>query len=247
MNRPRAKLAGLVVVSAATVAVVGACDASENADLANGRTLFVQNCAACHTMKEAGSTSVVGPDLDASFAAARASGMDQDTIEGVVESQIENPRKVDEGDPTYMPAKILEGDDARDVAAYIGNVAGVPGIQPPLAAGGEGGQVFANAGCAACHVLAASASTGNVGPNLDDVLPGQDGAMIEQSIVEPDAELSQGFAAGIMPGNYGDSIEPQDLALLVRYLSTCAGEVEQATGGGEATGPAFCFNEEDRP
>ena len=247
MNRSRAKLAGFVVACAAAVSVASGCDASEDADLANGRALFQDNCASCHAMKEAGSTSVVGPDLDASFAAARASGMDQDTIEGIVESQIENPRQVDQSDPTYMPAKILEGDDARDVAAYIGNVAGVPGIEPPLAAGGEGGQVFANSGCAACHVMAASESTGNVGPNLDEVIPGQDDAMIEQSIVDPNAELSQGFAAGIMPDNYGDSIEPQDLELLVKYLSTCAGEVEQATGGGEPTGPAFCFNEEDRP
>ena len=198
-------------------------------------------------MKEAGSTSVVGPDLDAAFAAARDSGMDQDTIEGVVEAQIENPRKVDEADPTYMPAGIVEGDDARDVAAYVGNVAGVPGIEPPVAPGGEGGQVFANSGCATCHVLAASESTGNVGPNLDDVLPGQDPAMIEQSIVEPDAEISQGFQPASCPRTTRIRSTPEDLELLVKYLSTCAGKVEQATGGGEATGPAFCFNKEDQP
>ena len=247
MKGPRFKLAGLLAACVATVAVASGCDASENADLANGRELFKVNCGTCHAMKEAGATSVVGPDLDAAFAAARDSGMDQDTIEGVVEAQIENPRKVDEADPSYMPAGILEGDDARDVAAYVGNVAGVPGIEPPLAPGGEGGQVFANEGCGTCHVLAASESTGNVGPNLDDVLPSQDPAMIEESIVDPEAEISQGFPAGVMPQDYADSIEPADLELLVKYLSTCAGKVEQATGGGEATGPAFCFNEEDQP
>jgi mono/diheme cytochrome c family protein len=245
--RSRAKLIGLIVASVAAVAVVSGCDATENADLDNGRALFSETCARCHALKEAGSTAVIGPDLDASFAAARDSGMDQDTFEGVVESQIENPRQVGESDPTYMPPNLVEGDDARDVAAYVANVAGVPGIEPPLAAGGEGGQVFANAGCAACHTMAASESTGNVGPDLDDALPGQSAAKIEQSIVDPNAEISQGFAAGIMPEDYGDSITPQDLDLLVEYLTTCSGEVEMASGGGEPTGPDFCFNEEDQP
>jgi mono/diheme cytochrome c family protein len=35
----------------------------------------------------------------------------------------------------------------------------------------KGKQVFASAGCVACHTLAAAGSTGNVGPNLDDAKP----------------------------------------------------------------------------
>jgi mono/diheme cytochrome c family protein len=34
-----------------------------------------------------------------------------------------------------------------------------------------GEQVFASAGCGACHVLSAAGSTGTVGPNLDDTQP----------------------------------------------------------------------------
>lgn len=245
MNRPRIKAIGLIAAGSIAVAVVSGCDANENADLANGRQLFSANCGTCHILKEAGSTAVTGPDLDAAFAAARDSGMDQDTIEGVVEAQIGNPRKVDESDPTYMAPDIVTGDDATDVAAYVASVAGVPGIEPPVAAGGPGGQVYATAGCATCHTFAAAGSNGNLGPNLDEVIPGQDRAMIEQSIVDPEAELSQGFAGGIMPPDYGESIEPADLDLLVRFLSTCAAKVELATGGGEPTGPAFCFNEEE--
>lgn len=69
--------------------------------------------------------------------------------------------------------------------------------------------------------------------------------MVEQSIVDPNAVLSQGFEAGIMPATYADSIDPADLELLVKFLTTCAGEVD--TSGAEPTGPAFCFNEEDQP
>ena len=61
--------------------------------------------------------------------------MDQDTIEGVVQSQIENPRTISEDNPnydwTFMPADLVTGKDAEDVAAYVASVAGVPGIEPP--------------------------------------------------------------------------------------------------------------------
>jgi mono/diheme cytochrome c family protein len=45
--------------------------------------------------------------------------------------------------------------------------------QPP-AGGGDaeaGAEVFASAGCASCHTLAAAGSTGTIGPNLDDSQP----------------------------------------------------------------------------
>lgn len=37
-----------------------------------------------------------------------------------------------------------------------------------------GKAVFASAGCASCHTLAAAGATGTVGPNLDDVKPSAD-------------------------------------------------------------------------
>jgi mono/diheme cytochrome c family protein len=245
VNRPRIKAIGSIVAAAAAVAVLAGCDASENADVENGRQLFIEKCGTCHQLAEAGGGTNVGPDLDAAFADARAQGMDQDTIEGVVESQIANPRVVNESDPSYMPAEIVTGDEARDVAAYVASVAGVPGIAPPTAPGGEGGQVYANYGCGSCHTMAAAESTGNVGPNLDDNLPGQSPADIETSVVDPDAEIVQGFSAGIMPDDYEAVMDPQELDLLVEFLSTCAGQVTLPEGGGEPEGPAFCFNKDE--
>lgn len=244
MNRPRIKAIGAILAAATAVAVLSGCDANENADLDNGRQLFTEKCGVCHQLAEAGGGTNVGPDLDAAFAAARDSGMDQDTIEGVVEAQIENPRVVNESDPSYMPPGIVEGDDARDVAAYVASVAGVPGIAPPVAPGGPGGQVFANNGCGACHTLAAAESTGNVGPNLDDSIEGDPPEHVRTDITDPDAVIAQGFEAGIMPNDYEASIPAKDLDLLVKFLSTCAGQITEASGGGEAQGPAFCFNKE---
>jgi mono/diheme cytochrome c family protein len=49
--------------------------------------------------------------------------------------------------------------------------------QAPPAAEGDataGKAVFASAGCGGCHTLKAAGSSGNVGPNLDDLKPDED-------------------------------------------------------------------------
>jgi mono/diheme cytochrome c family protein len=221
---PRIKAAGLAAISVLMLAAFSGCDANENADVAKGRALFITNCGQCHYLKEAGTTGQIGPDLDAAFADARASGMDADTIEGVVGDQIAHPRATDESDPTYMPPDLVTGSDADDVAAYVASVAGVPGIQPPKAVGGPGGQVFADNNCGSCHTLAAAESTGAVGPNLDDVLPDLSPDEIETDIVDPSKTIAQGFQDGIMPDNYEDTIAPDDLKLLVKFLADNAGK-----------------------
>jgi mono/diheme cytochrome c family protein len=223
--RDKSKLAALGLVLVGVVAL-GGCDLQEDADLDRGRELFISKCGTCHTLAEAATTAETGPDLDAAFAGARANGEDQDTIEGVVEYQIESPRPAEpEQTDVYMPAGLVEGSDAEDVAAYVASVAGIPGIEPPIAPGGPGGQVFAQNGCASCHTLEAAGSTGTAGPSLDEAIPGQDPAQVEQSIVEPGAEIVPGFD-DIMPAVYGEQIAPEDLKLLVDFLLNCAGNPE---------------------
>jgi mono/diheme cytochrome c family protein len=202
------------------------CDLQENADLERGEALFTQKCGSCHALTAAGTNADIGPDLDNAFAAARSVGMDQDTFEGVVEAQIENPRPASPEDTAvYMPAKLVEGDDLRDVAAYVASVAGVPGIKPPVFAAPE----FFATNCGGCHTLAQAGTTGTVGPDLDQVLPGQAAAMISESITDPNAQATPGFPVGVMPQNYGQTLTPEQLQALVEYLI-------QATGGGGAGG-----------
>lgn len=214
----------LLPAAAALIALPG-CDLQENADTDNGRQLFIEQCGTCHALTEAGTQAEIAPDLDAAFRQSRADGMDRDTIEGVVEGQIANPRVTDPDDPAYMPAELVTGDDAVDVAAYVASVAGVPGIEPPIPPDAPpGAQVFLAQGCSSCHVLAAANATGAVGPNLDDTLPGQSPQEVEQSIVDPDAQLAQGFGAGIMPATYEQDLEPQELQDLVDFLVDSAGK-----------------------
>jgi mono/diheme cytochrome c family protein len=214
----------LLPAAAALIALPG-CDLQEDADTDNGRQLFIEQCGTCHALTEAGTQAEIAPDLDAAFRQSRADGMDRDTIEGVVEGQIANPRVTDPDDPAYMPADLVTGDDAVDVAAYVASVAGVPGIEPPIPPDAPpGAQVFLAQGCSSCHVLAAANATGAVGPNLDDTLPGQSPQEVEQSIVDPDAKLAQGFGAGIMPATYEQDMEPQELKDLVDFLVDSAGK-----------------------
>ena len=214
--------AGLALVAAV---VFGGCDLNEDADLERGRNLFLAKCGTCHTLAEAGSTAEIGPNLDAAFAAARAEGNDADTIEGVVQSQIENPRPAEPDDTnTYMPAELVTGQDAENVAAYVASVAGIPGIKPPTAPGGPGGQVFAQNGCGSCHTLEAAGTTGTVGPDLDQNLPGQSAKEIEESIVDPNADVVSGFQPDVMPQVYGSQIAPEGLQDLIEFLMTCAGD-----------------------
>ena len=77
------------------------------ADLAAGKSLFTNTCGGCHALKDAGTTGNVGPDLD-SLAPLTAER---------VAKQIENG-----GGP--MPPKLLTGQDAANVAAYVASVAG---------------------------------------------------------------------------------------------------------------------------
>jgi mono/diheme cytochrome c family protein len=226
-------------VAAASVLLalaIAGCDLQENADPENGRQLFIASCGSCHILQEAGTTATIGPDLDASFANARAVGMDSDTIEGVVENQIANPRFTEPDDPTFMPADLVVGDDVTDVAHYVAQVAGVPGIEPPVAPGGPGGQVFADNGCAACHILGAAQATGTVGPDLDEVLVGMSPKEILESIVDPAANITPGFAAGVMPATYGDEISAKELDQLVEFLFGSTNAPEGSKGGGNGGG-----------
>lgn len=187
-----------------------------------GRQLFSANCGTCHKLAQAASTGTQGPDLDAAFAAAREAGMDDDTIKGIVRAQVHRPQEVNNGTPgVVMPANIIEGNDLEDVAAYVAAVAGVPGIQPPKAPGeGPGAQVFANNGCGSCHTLAAAQSAGNLGPNLDEVIPGMTEAQIRESILNPGAVIAEGYP-NAMPSFQG-KISPQQLNQLIEFLVSSA-------------------------
>ncbi len=215
----------LVLAALVAVALPASGCGTTTADPVRGRILFRENCGTCHTLAQAGTTAQVGPNLDDAFAAARAAGEGGDTVEGVVKAQVEYPRPSNADPAVSMPADIVTGQDLDDVAAYVGLYAGVPGAAPPKVPGGPGAQVFANNGCGTCHTLAAAKSGGVTGPNLDEVLPGQDEAMVHESIVDPNAEIAKGYPPNVMPANFEQSLTPKEIEDLVKYL------LESTSGG----------------
>jgi cytochrome c551/c552 len=92
------------------------------------------------------------------------------------------------------------------------------------AAGGntqmEGGaQIFASTGCGSCHTFKAANSTGTIGPDLNEFLaPDDDKVGIEEMIVDPNAEIAEGFSANVMPQDYGQALSKQELEQLVHFL-----------------------------
>jgi cytochrome c oxidase subunit II len=103
----------------------------------------------------------------------------------------------------------------------------------PRGGGGGGGEeetdgrtLFIDAAepqaCDSCHTLADAGATGTTGPNLDEVLPDLSEEQIRQSIEDPDAEGTEGFAPGLMP-RYGDSLSEEQVDALVDYLMEVKG------------------------
>ena len=91
--------------------------------------------------------------------------------------------------------------------------------------GDPGAAVFASAGCGGCHAFTPAGTNGAIGPNLDNLVAdakkaGEDpAAYVKESIVDPDKILAPGYAAGVMPASYGDSLSAKEIGALVKYLA----------------------------
>jgi plastocyanin len=117
----------------AVVALTG-CELKDDGDnLVNGKTLFVQKCASCHTLARADAKGVVGPNLDEAWQQSERDGLGRSTYEGIVHGQILQPNQNPSVDPETgkevapMPPKLVTGEDAQDVAAYVASAAANPG------------------------------------------------------------------------------------------------------------------------
>lgn len=131
MNGGRVRVALLAGV--ALISLTG-CELKDDGDnLVNGKTLFAENCARCHTLARANANGVVGPNLDEAWQRAERDGLGRSTFEGIVHRQIEQPNQNPSVDPATgkevapMPADLVGGEDAQDVAAYVASAAANPG------------------------------------------------------------------------------------------------------------------------
>jgi plastocyanin len=117
LSRPglRAAFAGLAAAGAALA--LSACSAhneADNANLITGKQLFVAKCGSCHVLARAQTKGTTGPNLDEAFQQALKDGMKRSGITGAIHGQILHPNL-----NGVMPAKLVTGDKAYDVAAYV--------------------------------------------------------------------------------------------------------------------------------
>lgn len=128
-----------------------------------------------------------------------------------------------------MPANLVTGQDANDVATYIAKCAAVPSCgvtatKPAPAtttsattttSGGGGnaqGKSIFTANCASCHTLKDAGTHGTVGPNLDQLKPS-----------EPRVEKQVTNGGAIMPP-FKNTLTPAQIKAVAEYVSSVAGK-----------------------
>jgi cytochrome c2 len=228
--------AGLLGV-AALASGCGQTGIAKSGDTSQGKQLFVSKCGSCHRLADAGTPGTQGPDLDGAFAAARQQKFKVSTIRQVVYDQIYHAAPP-------MPQRLVTGDDAAAVAAYVASVAGTGSARegaPPTvtaiaksggAAGGAAGggaQLFESLGCSGCHSLTGARQTG---PPLDGVFGSKvqlagggsvtaDDAYLLESILDPDKQIVKGYPKGIMSATIQPHSVPEAKAkALVAFIKS---------------------------
>jgi mono/diheme cytochrome c family protein len=240
MVKSLGRIATLMATVSIAVTVGGCAIKHPTGDLVNGKKLFATHCASCHTLAHAGSTGTVGPNLDDAFRQAKIDGVKATSIEGLISYWIAYPNT-----QGVMPAGLVKGQGAQDIAAYVAAVAAEPGQDTgalaravaetvaPTAANGKA--IFTGVGgCGSCHTLSAAGTTGTIGPNLDALktacaTPASQAARgstfekcVETAITDPYKYIPSGYHAGIMPNTFSKTLSPSQIQALVAFLSSAS-------------------------
>jgi cytochrome c2 len=203
----RVLLGALVAVVALAVGSgCGTGGPAHGGNITNGKDLFTGDgrCGGCHTLAAAGSRGTVGPNLDDAFRRSRENGFKESTIQNVVLDQIRFPTS-----GSGMPANLVEGQDAKDVSAFVAQCAANEKDKaacPGVAAGGGGKGLYAALGCQGCHTLDGTRSSGPTFKGLYGstvtLTNGQkvkaDDAYLLESILDPDKQIVKGYQPGVM-------------------------------------------------
>jgi mono/diheme cytochrome c family protein len=236
--RRRVTIGGAGLAAIAVVALLasgcgygGVASAADHPDVHNGQALFSSTCGGCHALQAAGTTgnpAIPAPNLDNAFAGSRSEGYSASAIENVVLDQIRlgsgpiatyttAEHGVEGLTPqTTMPANLLTGQDAIDVAAYVASVAGVGGYTTAcnLSTAKTGAAIFSCAGCAGCHTLKAAGSKGTVGPDLDQLAKALSVAIVARQVTNGGA---------VMPA-FKSKLTAAQIQAVAQYVNSVAGK-----------------------
>jgi cbb3-type cytochrome c oxidase subunit III len=186
-------------------------------DQNNGKQLFAAKCGGCHTLAAAGSTGTIGPDLDHAFAQARSEGFKESAILNIVHEQIKYPGQFVTGSKpgelqSNMPANLVHGQDAIDIASFVAANAGKSGFAETAQVTSVDGKAIFKAKCGGCHTLADAGTHGTTGPNLDQLKPPF--AIAKRQVIN---------GGGAMPPFKGTLTDKQ-IDAVAKYVSSVAGK-----------------------
>ena len=130
-----------------------------------------------------------------------------------------------------LASVLVFGREKKEAAAATGTTPPVTSTSSKYAGGdaAAGKTVFASAGCAACHTFKPAASTGKVGPGLDEIADYAKHAnqplldfTVSAITKPPPAYVPPGFPTNAMPSTFGTSLSTKQIADLVAFLDAPA-------------------------
>lgn len=121
--------------------------------------------------------------------------------------------------------------ELKAVVAYLQNLGGaevtveIPKGQPAedkkaaaaAAPAKSGTEIVKKYGCGGCHKIAGE--QGAIGPDLTRIGARRKADYLARAVMDPDADLAQGFPAGMMPKDYADKMTAGELHLLVEFMA----------------------------
>ncbi len=170
------------------------------------------SCSACHDLN--GSGADLGPPLGGISAR-----MDRTALMGAI---LDPNSQIAEGyDEGLMPDTLGEDMHASELLLIIDHLLNLP--EPVLSEEPEDDGPITDAagvideyGCAGCHDL--EGSEADLGPKLNGISARMDREALKASIIDPNAEITEGYEADMMPDYFGDDMSEGEMTLLLDYL-----------------------------
>lgn len=170
-------------------------------------------CASCHDLD--GSGADLGPSL---YGIGKR--MDRATVmEAIIDP---NVVIADGYDADFMPADFGEEMRGSELLLLTDFILALPDAAPvsddddeePLATTGL--EVIEKFGCAGCHDL--DGSEADIGPALNGIGTRMTADEVKAAIVDPNAVITEGYEADMMPDYFGDDMADSEIGLVTDHL-----------------------------
>jgi cytochrome c551/c552 len=136
-----------------------------------------------------------------------------------------------EGPPPPVNAPVAQAETGGTESTGMETAPGEPEELPPAPALEDAVALITKGGCTACHLIpTVEGATGTLGPSwcipAEYVQSGEKGlAFLRESILDPNASIEEGFAANLMPQNFGELFTDEEIDILVAFIANldCSG------------------------